>query len=403
MLYKYFAKKGIETVEGLIEAQSESEAVEKLSQSGILPVRLEKAAALPKAETQARIKKPSARIASRQITVFSRELASLLKSGVPILSALDIIREQSENLRLKEIVTDIRNAIKDGAAFSSGIARYPKVFSSLYVAMVKAGEDSGALAESLLRITEYRVKEEEMFSKLRIAMAYPALMALVGLATVIFMLTFVLPRLTKIFVDLGRELPLATQILINLSQGLVRGWFWIGLIITAMFFVIRQEVKTKPGKRTLSVLQLHFPVLGKIMLKAELSRFCRTLELLIRSGIPILKSIDITIPVLENEVIKEQLNRSYKELEQGGSFGKSLKKSKVFPLFMTNLLVIGEESGKLEGALAEIANLYERDTDEAIRIMGSLLEPLMILIMGLIVGFIVVAMLLPIFDISPTG
>jgi type II secretory pathway component PulF len=233
------------------------------------------------------------------------------------------------------------------------------------------------------------------------ALAYPILMGIVGVATIVFMLTFVMPRLMQIFINMGQELPLPTRILISISQGLRQWWFWIVLALTIAITVISRQLKTRAGKLSLSLFKLRLPIFGNLTLKAELSRFSRTLELLVKSGIPILKAIDISIPVLDNEIIKNQLRQSYKELEQGASFGRSLKNSKLFPLFMTNLIIVGEESGKLDEALAEVANSYEKDTDEAIRTMASLMEPLMILAMGLVVGFIVIAMLLPIFEINP--
>jgi general secretion pathway protein F len=234
------------------------------------------------------------------------------------------------------------------------------------------------------------------------AMAYPILMACVGIGTVIFMLSFVMPRLTHLYKDMQQSLPIPTKILLSLSKGLQQWWFWIYLFLILFFFVliISRYSRTKAGKIAFSLFQLHIPVIGTLISKAELARFSRTLELLLRSGIPILKAITITIPVLGNELIKNQLVSSYKELEQGGSLGRSLKNSKLIPIFMSNLIIVGEESGKLDEALTELAGSYERDTDEAIRIMSSLLEPLMILAMGLIVGFIVVAMLLPIFEIN---
>jgi type II secretory pathway component PulF len=401
MIYKYRAKKGPEDiVDGTIEASSEKEAIEKVSQMGYIPIHIEKfspAVAEPHLISEGKL---HGKIKSRETTIFSRQLASLLKSGVPILNALNIIREQSENPHLKYILHSIHNEIKEGATFSSVLAKYPNIFSSLYVAMIRTGEDTGGLPEVLLRIADYRMKQEDMLSRFRMALAYPILMAIVGLATVVFMLTFVMPRLMGIFVNLGEKLPLPTRILISISQGLRSSWFWIILIFATIILIIRRQAKTKTGKISLSIFKLHLPILGNFILKAELSRFSRTLELLIKNGIPILKAIDIAIPVLENEVIKNQLRQSYKQLEQGGSFGRSLKNSKVFPLFMSNLITVGEESGKLDEALAEVASSYERDTDEAMRIMASLLEPLMILGMGLIVGFIVVAMLLPIFEIN---
>lgn len=399
-IYKYTAKKGPEElVEGRIEAQTEEEVVDKLNQLGYVPVRIkiEEQTSKPHQAAAGKIK---GRIRSRQITIFSRQLASLLKSGVPILNALGIISEQSGSPRLKSVVDGIYDMVKQGDSFSSALRNYPNIFSPFYTAMVAAGEDSGALPAALLRIADYRVKQEAMLSRLRMALVYPAFMAVVGAGTVVFMLTFVMPRLMQIFLNMGQDLPLPTQILIFLSQWLCKWWIAISLGLIGFIVIIRQQVKTKIGKVTFSLFKLHLPVFGKLILKSELSRFCRTMELLIKNGIPILRAISIAIPVLENEIIKNKLKQSYKDLEQGGSFGRSLKTSKLFPLFMTNLISVGEESGSLDDSLAEVATSYEEDTDESMRVMSSLLEPLMILIMGSVVGFMVVAMLLPIFEIN---
>lgn len=396
-LYSYRAKKGPnDIVEDKIEAHSEKEAIEKINQMGYLPVKIQECAG---AARPAAVKQISPRrIKSRDITVFSRQLASLLKSGVPILAALNIIREQAENPSLKDMLSGIHDTVKEGDTFSASLARYPNVFSSLYISMIKTGEDSGTLPSVLLRITDYRIKQEELLSRLRMALAYPVLMALVGAGTVIFMLTFVMPRLMNIFTGMGQELPLPTRILISASHSLRQWWVWA---IAALFIIaVRQQARLEVAKLPLSKLKLHIPLFGNFILKAEIARFSRTLELLIKSGTPILRAIDISIPVLDNEAIKHQLKKSYKDLEQGGSLGRSLKASKLFPVFMSNLISVGEESGRLDDALGEVADSYERDTDEAIRILSSLLEPMMILVMGLIVGFIVVAMLLPIFQIN---
>lgn len=414
--YIYHAKKSTgETIEGRIDAVSKEEAIEKLSLKGYLPVSIEEdlryidngtahntnrqASRLAESKIFSFVK-PGARIKSNQVTVFTRQMASLLKSGVPILSAINIISEQSENLYLKASLKSISNAVKDGATFSSALSNYPRIFSSLYVALVRSGEESGTLPAALLRIADYRAKQEEIISRIRMSMAYPVLMAIVGAGTIVFMLTFVMPRLMKIFISLGERLPLPTRILISISQGISQWWFLIILSLAIIILLIRRQIKTETGKLSFSLFKLRLPVLGKLILKAELARFSRTLELLIKNGISILRAIDVAIPVLENEIIKKQLKQSYRELEQGGFFGRSLKASKVFPPFMTNLIGIGEESGRLDEALAEIADSYEHDTDEAIKVMSSLVEPLMILGMGLIVGFMVVAMLLPVFEIN---
>jgi len=397
-IYKYRAKKGPEEViDATIEAASDKEAIEKINAMGYLPVRIEEYKSQAQTSEYA-TKLYLGKIKSREITIFSRELASLLKSGVPILNSINIILEQSENPKLKNILRNIHNSIKDGSTFSSVLAKFPEVFSSLYVALIRTGEDSGSLPEALLRIADYRTKQEEMVSRFRMAMAYPILMALVGVGTIVFMLTFVLPRLMKIFINMGQDLPLPTRILISTSQMLRQWWIWV--VLALIILIGRRQARAESSKVFLSHLRLHLPIFGKLILKSELGRFSRTLELLIRSGIPILKAIDITIPVVNNVVLREKLKASYKELEQGGSFGRSLKNSKLFPPFICNLIIVGEESGKLTDSLAEVASSYERDTDEAVKIMTNLLEPLMILVMGLIVGFIVIAMLLPIFQIN---
>ena len=396
--YRYRAKKGPkDVIEATLEASGEKEAIEKIHRLGYIPVHIEEYVRRSLPSPVLAAPGSAIRIKSREITIFSRELASLLKSGVPILSAINIILEQA-NPYFKAVLMNIHNMVKDGASFSSGLAKYPRLFSPLYIAMVRTGEDSGALSQALLRIADYRRKQEEALSRLRMALAYPILMAVVGVSTIVFMLTFVIPRLTDIFINLGQQLPLPTRILISLSRALSHWWLWAGLAVVLL--LVGRQLKAESSKVALSRLKLHFPVLGNVILKVELSRFSRTLELLLKSGITILKAIDIAVPVIDNEIIKQQLKVSYKELEQGGSFGRSLKNSKLFPLFMTNLIIVGEESGRLNEALSEVADTYERDADEAIKIMTNLLEPLMILVMGLIVGFIVVAMLLPVFEIN---
>ncbi|MFA5157325.1 MAG: type II secretion system F family protein [Candidatus Omnitrophota bacterium] len=398
-IYKYRAKKGPkEVIESTVEAYSEKEAIEKISQMGYLPVFLEERKDTAAFSSGISAGPATGRVKPREVTIFSRELASLLKSGVPILNAINIILEQTDSRNFQAVLRNIYAAVKEGTTFSSALSRYPKVFSSLYIALIRAGEDSGVLPDALLRIAEYRLKQEEALSRFRMAMAYPALMAIVGIATIVFMLTFVMPRLMQIFINMGQDLPLPTRILISVSAYLKQWRLWV--ILAAVVLIIRRQSRTGLARPFFSRLKLHLPIFGNFMLKAELARFNRTMELLLKSGITILRAIEVALPVVDNEVIREQLKLSYKELEQGGSFGRSLKNSKLFPVFMTNLIIVGEESGKLTEALSEVAFSYERDTDEAMKVMTNLLEPLMILTVGLIAGFIVIAMLLPIFEMN---
>lgn len=401
-LYRFRAKNGPESmVESELEAQSEREAVERISAMGYIPVQViaaEKSAQSQPAAAPAAGRRPG--ISSREITMFTRQLASLLRSGVPILRCLQIIAEQSSNQHMRGVLYAIQRAVKEGAPFSSVLARYPSVFPPLYIAMVRAGEDSGALPEVLVRVAEYRRQQEQMFSQFRMAMVYPCLMLLVGIGTVVFMLTFVLPRLMGIYATMGQSLPLPTKLLIALSTFLRQQGIFLGLVLIAASGLLRRQTRSGAGRTALSSFMLHVPVAGPLLLKSELARFCRTLELLLKSGLPILRAITITVPVLQNEMVKRQLVGCYKTLEQGGTFSSSLRGSVVVPAFMSNLISVGEESGKLDEALNEVASSYERDTEESLRVMHSLLEPVMMLVMGLVVGFIVMAMLLPIFEIN---
>ena len=399
-LFKYRAKDGPSNVEGTVEAQTREDAVEKINKMGYLPVRVEDKIDNESDKNIASRHLFAPRVKSKDVTIFSRQLASFVKSGVPILRGLSIISEQAENPAFREVLDVIRYEIKEGASFSATLKKYPKIFPPLYVAMVKSGESSGNLNEVLLRIADHRQKQEAIVSRVRSALAYPILMTLVGGGTIFFMLTFVMPRLMRIFIRMEQDLPGPTKFLLNISSALQHGWMWLLVGLIAIIILIKQGSKTKVQKSFISHLKLRLPLLGPFYHKSELAQFSRTFELLIKSSIPILKAIKIAVPILDNTLIQYELMNSYKDLEEGSSFGKSLARSEVFPKFMTSLIIVGEESGRLDEALGEIASTYERDTDEAIKVMTSLLEPILILVMGLIVGFIVVAMLLPIFEIN---
>jgi len=397
--YIYKAKKGPEEIiEGKIEAKDEKEALERLSHLGYLPIKLELITYFSKKEYKDKSK--LVKIKPQQITLFSRQLASLLRAGVPILSAINIIEQESENLNFKHILSEIKSSLKEGGSFSLSLSKFPKIFSPLYISLVKTGEDSGALSDALLRIAQYRQKEEEFLSKFRIALAYPLLMVIVGIATIFFMLTFVLPRISQIFLNLGQSLPLPTRIVLGVSAFLKAKIWGILFILFLFILIFLRYLKIEKGKLNFDRFKLKIPILGIFILKTELARFSRTLEILIKNGVSIIRSIELSIPVLHNRILRECFSNSLLQLKQGGSFGKSLKEYQIIPLFMSNLISVGEESGRLSEALGEIAYTYEKDTEETIRIFTTLLEPLLILIIGGIIGFIVIAMLLPIFEMN---
>lgn len=397
-LFQYKAKKGTETVTGRIEARNQTEAVEMINKQGLVPVTVE--------EWRRNFAGgPSVRLVSRRVTggdlfVFSRQLANLIKAGIPLLRAIDIVREQTQHDNFRDIVTSIHQKIKDGESFSESLSQYPKVFSSLYVAMIHAGEEGGNLKEMLLRLSDYQKRQQELLSKVRNALAYPILMGIVGIATVFFILTFVMPRITDLFTNTGEQLPIPTQIVMSISSFLQAGWWGVLIAVLIFIIILNRWSKTGQGRTVFGNLILRMPLFGQLVLKTELTRFARTLELLLNSGIPLQRSLNVAVPILGNERIKKDLSVCQRDLEVGSTLGNSLRQSSLIPAMMANLISIGEESGSLEESLCDIADGYEQETNELIKTMTSLLEPVMILLVGLVVGFIVISMLLPIFQMD---
>ena len=396
----YKAKSGPANIkEGVIEADNQSQAVLKLSKMGFFILSVEE-------ETAAFIKRSRGRllffksIPLRVLSNFTRQLSNLLDSGLTMLNALSILIEQTENLYFRQVITNVRDDIRDGSTFSSALLKYPKVFSNLYVNMVSSGEISGSLEDVLKRLSDFMEKDEENISKVRSSMAYPALMAVVGLITIFILLTFVAPRLTAIFVDLGQALPLPTKILIWISSFLAM--FWPIIIIGIVFGVIAfaKWSKTKEGKTILDSLKIKIPLIGVFIQKVEIARFSRTLATLIGNGVPVIQALSTASNTVDNIPIKQDMEQARKDVVEGAPLSAGIKRSKNFPSMVTNMIAVGEESGTLERSLFKIADSYDVEIDRTIKTITSLLEPGLILFMGLIVGFIVIAMLLPIFQLN---
>ncbi|MFC1593845.1 type II secretion system F family protein [Candidatus Omnitrophota bacterium] len=396
----YKAKSGPDKIiEGKIAAASTHEVVEMLTRKGYV-------ATFVKEEVDA--KKSTSRFSLRwmfgarlkEIMVFSRQLAHLLRAGVPILRALHILSEQTNNTYFAAIIDDIAEKVKKGQTFSLSLKAYPKHFSSFYIAMIKAGEDSGGMDKALQRISEYYSKQLELQSKVKSALSYPLFIVVVGFVSILFIFTNVMPRIIPLFTGLNVALPLPTQILISMSNFLRQYWFAVVLCMALFILIFKRAMNNKAFQRSISVFKLKLPLFGPLIFKSEFSRFARALEMALHSGIPIIRAIDISIPILSEYIIKESLTASLQELESGGSFSRALKNAQLFPPFILNLVSVGEESGRLYEALSDIADSYKADCEEAVRVLTTLLEPAMVLVIGLIVGFIVSAVLLPIFQLN---
>ena len=382
---------------GFIEAENVSQAALKLGQVGLFVISIEE-------ETADSIKRarflsfsPSP---SRALSYFTRQLSNLLDSGLTILKALSVLEEQAENLNLRRIISGIRVDIKNGSTFSSALMKYPKVFSDLYINMVSSGEASGSLEAVLERLSGFLEKDEENIAKVKSAMAYPALMAVVGCVTIFVLLTFVAPRLTGIFNDLGQALPLPTKMLIWVSSFFAVSWPVIILCLIFGSLAFNRWSKTPEGKAVLDGLKVKIPVIRVFLQKVEISRFSRTLATLIGNGVPVIRAFAIAAGTIDNIPMRQDMEQAQRDVADGLALSAGIKKSRYFPAVVTNMIAIGEEGGTLERSLFKIADLYDAETDRVIKMIMSLLEPGLILFMGIIVGFIVVSMLLPIFQLN---
>jgi len=392
----YKAKNGPEkTVEGEIEAQSRFEAVARIDAMGYSPVWVREKGSDKRSGWGRRVK-------AREVTVFTQQLSSLTKSGVPILKALATIADQTENTEFAKIIKDMEGTIRDGSMLSEAMMKYPALFPELYINMVRSGESGGVLDTILMRLAESREKEEEVRRKVQSAVAYPVLVIVVGIATVLFLLIFFLPRVADIFKDYGYDkLPLPTKMIIGLSDAVAGSWYWVFLVLGLLWAVFRRMAAQEKGRTMIDRIKLRTPLMGKFIKQSEIARFARTLSLLIQTGIPIEKALTLSGSVLRNSILREEVEEIRKQTVMNGmSVSTGLKKAAYFPAFVANMAAVGEEGGKLDESMMEIASFYEKEVEQQSRLASSLLEPVLILIVGLVVGFIVAAMLLPIFELS---
>lgn len=386
-------------VEGILAAENTDQAIDKINEMGLLPLQLaeEKESSRREGrETGFR----SGKIGSRQTAFFYRHLAHMVASGIPILPVLVLISQQTEHEEFRAIVENLKEKVRQGQPLSEAMNLYPGVFNAFDVAMIRAGESAGRLDESLKRIADYRESQEALLSKVRSALAYPAFIVIAGCLTMAFMLIYVIPQFSKFFADLGQELPLLTRWLIQLSRGLQSLWLFFAAGAAAFFYILRSALRNEDRRMAWDRAMLGLPKVGRLILMIQVARLARTLELLIKSGIPVLMSLKIAIPVIGNGAIKKELKDCCAALEKGGYLSEGLRQSRIFPPFVIHLVRIGEESGKLDDSLAEIAAWYEQDVAETIKIMTQLLEPVMILLVGGILGLVVLAVLMPIFSMN---
>ena len=398
-MFRYVAKRGPhDTVEGLVKAETRAEVLAQLGGLGYIPIRVTEASAPAVQGMHPAVR--DGRVPARQRNVFTRQFASLMHSQVPLLRALTILKEQASHPHLQRVIGAIAEAVRQGETLSDALASYPKIFSPLYVSLTRAGEVAGLLDTVLDRLAAQADREEALHAKVQGAVAYPLFVGVVGLGTVTFLLAFVLPRLVGVFQGFGGRLPLPTRVLMTMSAWFAHGWSWlllaVGLTVLAAALLLRHERIHVVIDR----VSLRLPLGGAFIRQLELARFARAFGLLLNHGVPILQAVEVAVPVIGHRVIRQALGRLSKHLKDGSSLAVCLKGMPIVTPFLVHTVAVGEEGGRVGEALTEVADFYERELDRLLEVMAALLEPVMILLVGGVVGFIVMAVLLPVFEMS---
>ena len=398
--FRYLAKRGPkEAIEGVFQAEKRADVFAHLSSLGYTPVRISEDRADRSGHAGAAAVRPE-RIPVRQLNVFTRQFASLVRSQVPLLRALAILKEQTSHAPLQRVLGAIAEDVRQGHTLSEALGKHPRVFSPLFVNLTRSGEIAGTLDEVLDRLAAQADREDALRAKVRGALAYPLFVGVVGCGTVAFLLAFVMPRLVSVFQGFGGRLPLPTRILMAVSGWCAHSWFWIvaaaGIGLVTMLIAGRGE----QGRLLIDRVSLRLPLLGSMIQELELARFARAFGLLLDHGIPVLQAADVAIPIVNNRVIRHSLSRLPASLKDGGSLAIGLKGLPVVTPFVVHTVAVGEEGGRVGEALAEVTAFYERDVERLLDTLAALLEPVMILMVGAVVGFIVMAVLLPIFEMG---
>jgi len=337
-------------------------------------------------------------IKTRDVVIFTRQFSTMINSGLPLVQALTILAEQTDNKALAEVTRKVVFDVESGNTVADALSKHPRAFTNLYVNMVAAGEAGGILDTILLRLATFLEKNDALVRKVKGAMIYPAVIMSVAAICVVVLLIFVIPVFAGMFQSAGQALPLPTRIVIGASGFLKSYWWVIGAVVVIGGYMFKKYYATPPGKLVIDRLMLRMPVLGDVLRKSAVSRFTRTLGTLISSGVSILEGLEITAKTAGNRVIQDAIMQSRSSIAGGDTIAQPLQKSKVFPPMVISMIAVGEQTGGLDEMLSKIADFYDEEVDAAVSNLLSLLEPIMIVFLGVVVGGMVVAMYLPIFD-----
>jgi len=390
------------TVSGIIDADSSQGARQKLQGQGLFPITIQESRDDRGRHPAGQFRglNPFGRVRPVEIGMMTRQLATLLAAGFPLVSAMEAVISQTESTRLKTILAQLREKIVEGQSMADALHAYPQTFSPVYINMINAGETSGTLELVMERLADISEKQEAMKSRIRAALTYPLLMLLLGSAILFFLMTHVVPNITGIFTEMQRSLPAPTRALIAISDFLSRYFVVILLALPVTAFALRQLLKTEKGGRLFDRSLYKLPIISALMKKQAAARFAHMLGSLIENGIPMLGALNVVRGISGNHLFAETIDKAADDVSKGHGLARSLKGNNLIPPLAVQMIEVGEQSGALERMLRKIADFYERQMENQLLALTSLMEPLMIVFMGLIIGFIVLSICLPIFEMN---
>lgn len=389
-------------VEGVMEADGEAAVIANLRSQGYIPLEVESGAKKLGGGRRFSFEMPKfgGRVKNRDLMLFTRELATLLHAGMPLDRSLQSLGALTENEKLKGTVASVLDHVQAGKSLSEALDEHSDVFPVLYVNMVKAGEVGGVIETVLERLAEYLESAEKTRDEIKSAMAYPLVLGFVGSAAIIVLLTYVLPKFAMVFADLGSAMPPSTRFVMAVSE-LLQSYWWVGVIlIAAIWTAFKRYTRTPSGRFKFDRFRLQVPLFGELTTKVQIAAFARTLGTMLKSGVPLLQSLDIVQAVVSNTVISMALESVQKDVSEGKGLSGPLERTGVFPALSLQMVTVGEETGRLDDMLLVVSDHYDRDVTNTLSRLMSLLEPGMLLVMGVVVAFIVIAMLSAVFSVN---
>lgn len=339
-------------------------------------------------------------VKTKEIVIFSRQFATMIDAGLPLVQCLDILASQQENKIFKKVLIDVKASVEGGSTFADALRKHPKVFDSLYVNLIAAGEVGGILDTILNRLSSFLEKAEKLKGKIKGAMTYPTAVIVIATLIVTGLLVWVVPIFQDMFSSFGKALPAPTQVVVNMSNAMKNYWYVIFGSIGAVIVALVQFYKTQKGRKVMDAVFLKLPVLGDLIRKTAVARFTRTLGTMLSSGVPILEALDIVSKTSGNVIIEEAIMQSRTSLSQGKTLAEPLIETKVFPGMVTQMIAVGESTGALDAMLTKVADFYEEEVDAAVDALTSLIEPMLMAFLGIVVGGLVIALYLPIFQLA---